>query len=303
MQAQKIVYILLLLISTTYSAWAQKFVNLDNRWRMIAYPNWVGTHPYLTFFKDSTAIKGRYYYQSYTSIDSTLQIAEPTGDYYREEKGIVYYYNPTRYPDTLIEQIYYNFNLGVGDSIDLRNNYPLKVVKIDSITLLDGSKRKRWELSTRRFVVNRYWVEGIGAIDLETLRPPVAAISDGANSFSCYFYKNELLYSYPYGVGNNDGLSCAPRLGADPVSTRDIRELSSLQVLQNYGDGQLAFRLEDPGQYQCKLFNATGALLEQKALSQGNNHFSLTAFPKGIYFLQVFDLKNLRQKTLKLIWQ
>ncbi|MBK9488777.1 MAG: T9SS type A sorting domain-containing protein [Haliscomenobacter sp.] len=230
------------------------------------------------------------------------KIAEPTGDYYRRKRNRLLLQS-ARYPDTLIEQIYYNFNLGVGDSIDLRNNYRLKVVKIDSITLLDGSKRKRWELSTRLFAVNLYWVEGIGAIDLETLRPPVATISDGANSFSCYFYKNELLYSYPYGVGNNDGLSCAPRLGADPVSTRDVRELSSLQVLQNYGDGQLSFRLEDPGQYQCKLFNAVGALLEQKALSQGNNHFSLTAFPKGVYFLQVFDLKNLQQKTLKLIWQ
>ncbi|AEE53369.1 T9SS type A sorting domain-containing protein [Haliscomenobacter hydrossis] len=302
MQAQKIVYIILLFISTTYSARAQKFVNLDNRWRMIAYPNWVGTHPYLTFFKDSVEIEGKYYYQRYTSVDPTLQNIDTTREYYREVAGIVYYYSDPGSTNRPQERVIYNFNLNVGDSIDLIT-YRLKVVKIDSITLLDGSTRKRWELSTRQFAVNLYWVEGIGAIDLETLRPPVAAISDGANSFSCYFYKNELLYSYPYGVGNNDGLSCAPRLGADPVSTRDVRELSRLQVLQNYGDGQLSFRLEDPGQYQCKLFNALGALLEQKALSQGNNHFSLTAFPKGIYFLQVFDLKNLRQKTLKLIWQ
>ena len=298
MQAQKNVCILLLLISAAFSLQAQKFVSLENRWRMATL--YRGEfYAYLTFFRDSVEIEGKYYYQRY---DSIFQSLEASDDYYREEAGIVYYYNDNGIPNIPKERVIYNFNLVVGDSIQYSNSYRLKVVKIDSITLLDGSRRKRWELSTRHFRYNRYWVEGIGAIDLETLRPHIAISTDGASDFSCYFHKNELLYSNIYHEGNNGGLSCSPKL-ADPVSTRDLQELKSLKVLQNLGDGELIFQLNDPGHYQSKLFNTMGALLEQKTVSQGTNRLTLAALPRGIYFLQVIDLNNFRQKTLKLIRQ
>lgn len=111
--------------------------------------------------------------------------------------------------------------------------------------------------------------EGIGAIDIETLKPHIATLPH-VSDFSCYFHKNELLYSNIYHVGNNGGLSCSPKL-ADPVSTRDLQELKSLDVLQNLGDGELIYHLNEPGNYHSKLFNAMGALLEQKAVSQGTN--------------------------------
>lgn len=302
MPAQKIVYILLLLISAAVSLQAQKFVNLDNRWRMIAYPNWVGTHPYLTFFKDSVEIEGKYYYQRYTSVDSTLQVIDATGEYYREEAGIIYHRWNNRYPFLPKEIVIYNFNLNVGDSIDLVN-YRLKVVKIDSINLLDGSKRKRWEFSSNRrfFYYNLYWVEGIGSLNLETLRPELATLTDGAHSFSCYFYKDELLYISPYDPGNNAGMTCATRLGADPVSTRNLQELASLTILQNQGDGEIIFQLNEPGKYQYHLYNATGAMLQQSLLAQGTHRISLAPLPHGIYFLRILDTEHWQQKTLKLV--
>lgn len=303
MQAHKFVYILLLLLPTVASLQAQKFVNLDNRWRIIA-SNWGFIHPYLTFFKDSVEIEGKYYYQRYTSIDSNLQVINATGEYYREEAGVVYYYGNYLNPNFPEELVMYNFNLNVGDSISFRY-YGLKVIKTDSITLLDGSKRKRWEFSSNRkfFSSNLNWVEGIGSLNLQTLRPDLATLIDSGSNFSCYFYKGELLYSSPSHPGNNAGQSCAPRLGADPVSTRDLQELKSLEVLQNLGDGELIYQLNEPGNYHSKLFNAMGALLEQKAVSQGTNRLTLDTLPRGIYFLQVVDRSTFRQKTLKLIRQ
>lgn len=303
MQTQKIGYILLLVISATVSLQAQKFVNLENRWRIVA-SNWGFIHPYLTFFKDSIEIEGKYYYQRYTSIDSSLQVIDATGEYYREEAGVVYYYGSYLNPNFPKELVMYNFNLNVGDSISF-SYYRLKVINIDSITLLDGSKRKRWEFSSnRRFISSKiYWVEGIGSLSLQTLRPDLATLIDSGNDFSCYFHKGELLYSSPSHPGNNAGQSCATRLGADPVSTRDLQELKSLEVLQNLGDGELIFHLNESGNYQTRLFNAVGALLEQKAVSQGTNRLTLAALPRVIYFLQVIDLNNFRQKTLKLTRQ
>lgn len=301
MQAQKIVYILLLLFSAFFSLQAQKIVNLENRWRMIA-SNWGFTHPYLTFFKDSVEIEGKYYYQRYTSIDSSLQVIDATGEYYREEAGVVYYYGSYLNPNFPKELVLYNFNLNVGDSISFRY-YGLKVINIDSITLLNGSKRKCWEFSSNRrfFSSNLYWVEGIGSLNLQTLRPDLATLIDSGNNFSCYFYKGELLYSSPSHPGNNAGQSCAPRLGADPVSTRNIRELTSIEVLQNKGDGTIIFQLNEPGKYQCHLYNVTGALLEQKSFDQGIHRVSLSTFSQGMYFLRVIDTEKLQQKTLRIV--
>lgn len=303
MYAHKFVYIILLLFSTVTSLQAQKFVNLDNRWRIIA-SNWGFIHPYLTFFKDSVEIEGKHYYQRYTSIDSSLQVVNPTGEYYREEAGIVYYYGSYLNPNFPKELVMYNFNLKVGDSINF-SYYRLKVINIDSITLLDGSKRKRWEFSSNsRFISSKiYWVESIGSLSLQTLRPDLATLLDSGNDFSCYFYKGELLYSSPSHPGNNAGQSCAPRLGADPVSTRNLQELTSIEVLQNQGDGTIVFQLNEPGKYQYHLYSATGALLEQKTLGQGVHHVSLGAFPQGMYFLRVMDTEKLQQKTLKIVKQ
>lgn len=302
MQARKFVYIVLLLFSTVTSLQAQKFVNLDNRWRIIA-SNWGFIHPYLTFFKDSVEIEGKYYYQRYTSIDSNLQVIAPTGEYYREEAGIVYYYGSYLNPNFPKELVVYNSNLNVGDSISF-SYYRLKVINIDSITLLDGSKRKRWEFSSNsRFISSKiYWVEGIGSLSLQTLRPDLATLLDSGNDFSCYFYKGELLYSSPSHPGNNAGQSCAPRLGADPVSTRNLQELNSLEVLQNRGDGEVVFQLNESGHYQCHLYTATRAVLEQKMLGQGVHRISLLEFPKGMYFLRILDTERWQQKTLKVVW-
>lgn len=293
MQAQKIGYILLLLTCVAFSAKAQKFVSLDNRWRMDRQ-DWSATYKYITFFKDSVEIDGKYYYQSY---DSVVNVLTPRRDYFRQEGGIVYYYWDNGSPNGPKEQVIYNFNMAVGDSIVYHNNYRLKVVKIDSISLLDGSKRKRLELTTNYFRYNLYWVEGIGGIDIETLRPHYATISDGTSTFSCYFYKNEARYSNQYYAEG-----CALNL-ANPVSTHNLQELTSIEVLQNQGDGTIVFQLNEPGKYQYHLYSATGALLEQKTLGQGVHHVSLGAFPQGMYFMRVIDTEKLQQKTLKIVKQ
>ena len=101
MQAQKIGYILLLVISATVSLQAQKFVNLENRWRM-TFIDRGQTYAYLTFFKDSVEIGGKYYYQPYDSIVQNLTVHD---EYYREEAGIVYRFQHSGVPGTPNEQV------------------------------------------------------------------------------------------------------------------------------------------------------------------------------------------------------
>lgn len=296
MKTRKIIYALLLFSGLAHFVSAQKFVNLENRWRMTLF-NRGQTYAYLTFFKDSIEIGGKYYYRPCDSIVNKIEIKD---DYYREEAGIVYQFRHTGIPGASNEEVLYNFNMAVGDSIVYNNNFRLKVINIDSITLLNGTKRKRLELYARSRPYNFFWVEGIGAIDFETLRPNIAS-APHVSDFSCYFHKNELLYSNPYHEGSNGGLSCSPKL-ADSVNTHNFQELNSLEILQNQGDGQVIFQLNESGRYQCHLYTATGAVLEQKMLGQGVHRISLLEFPKGMYFLRIMDTERWQQKTLKVLW-
>jgi hypothetical protein len=67
------------------------------------------------------------------------------------------------------------------------------------------------------------------------------------------------------------------------------------------GDGNISFRLENPGQYHCKVYNAFGSLLQTQIARQGENFISTTSYPKGIYSLQIYEIENQRQKTFKVL--
>jgi hypothetical protein len=284
---------------------AQKWVNLNNRWTtsVCCSGGGFGQGSFYTasFFKDSVFMKDHYYYQLYTSIDSLLQIVNPTNEYYREEKGIVYYLDKYGSPEVII----YNFNLTKGDSITYytgSNGRIIKVISVDTIELLNGEKRKRWSLldkGSKNLPSNiRHWVEGIGAIEFVTFYPRLLFFFDVFGGVICYFFKEQ----YLFGVYKGD---CPNRLGPrqGPVSTRDIATLTSFRLLQNTGDGNIRFHLDAPGRYRCQVFDAMGKQLQSPPVSQGVNNVSLTDSPKGIYILHIYDLENQQQMGLKVVRQ
>jgi len=276
----------------------QRWLNLDNRWRVIGECTGgfgVGTYPSLNFFKDSVEINGQYYYELYQSVDSTLQVSTPTQQFFREERGIVYQLDGTK----ANEEIIYNFNLKTGDSIVYGKNLNktvVIVVAVDTVTLLDSSKRKRWTLTNPKNPnAIRHWIEAIGSVEFATMAPYAMFFSDCVSSFSCYFFKDQYLYG--------QGTTCPKRLGSDPVSTKQVFTLKGIKVIRNLGDGNISFRLENSGQYQCKIYDTQGKLLKTQPIQQGNNHCTVADFPKGVYFLNIYDYENNLQKTLKILHQ
>lgn len=278
---------------------AQKMISVDNRWNFYNPGDFsgYGRGIYASFFKDSVEIDGKYYYQTYSTTDSTFQDATATHNFYREENGIVY----QRDERLKSEEIIYNFNLNAGDSIIyLFGTFQqiVKVLAVDSIKLLDKTTRKRLTLYNPRYAMKesnfRYWIEGIGGL-VQTFNPSLMYASDGTSSLSCFFHKGD--YTYGYYIDK-----CPDKLGRIIIdNTKEITPLQGVQLLQNLGDGNISFRLENPGQYQCKVYNTLGSLLQTQIARQGDNFISVTSFPKGIYFLQVYDLENQRQKTFKLL--
>lgn len=276
---------------------AQKMIDIDNRWNFYNPGDFsgYGRGVYTSFFKDSVEIEGKYYYRAYSTSDSTFQKVYPGSELYREENGVVY----SRHENGNAEEMIYNFNLNVGDSIMYDFfPWPIKVLAIDSIELANKTKRKRLTMYTPNYPIKesnfRYWIEGIGGA-FQTFQPSLMYASDGGSPLTCFFHKEE----YVHGVYED---KCLEKLGPIIIdNTREIKTLTGVQILQNMGNGNISFRLEDPGHYQYRIYNTQGSLLQIQSASQGDHSASAVTFPKGMYLLQIYDLKNLRQKTFKFL--
>lgn len=141
----------------------------------------------------------------------------------------------------------------------------------------------------------RSYIKGIGSTLLGTFAPE--QIFDGVGVlFNCFYSRGEYLF------GSYEP-RCVNIYHKFPLGTETIQELEGLQITQHTGDGNFVFELKNKGKYGCKIYNAQGAMLSNPLVNQGSNHVSLVDFPKGMYFIQVYELESQRQKTLKMLWQ
>lgn len=287
--------------SFTRLAFAQRMIDVDNRWRFYQPGDFSGYGRgfYAVFFKDSIEINGKFYLQAYVTTDSTFQDVSATNEFYREENGMLYQRNER----LKSEELLYNFNLNEGDSIVYAVDFfpsrqqVIKVLKVDIIQLHNQDKRKRLTVYNPQYGKRnfRYWIEGIGGT-FQTFNPKLMYISDGGSSLSCFFHKDE----YTYGEYDD---KCPEKLGRIIIDNiREVQPLQGVQLLQSRGDGNISFRLENPGHYHFKVYNTLGSLLKTQAIRQGDHFVDVTKFPKGIYFLQIYDQQAQRQKTYKFLY-
>ena len=146
-----------------------------------------------------------------------LEIYRPSEDdsfrgspYYLREIGKkVYFLNaiPDRNGQIGAEELLYDFGLAVGDTMPLPayfsppNGYSLYVAETDSVTLEDGSRRKRWTLLCKPGPgkdplpgTAQQWIEGIGATDA-FLQPGYGCTADaGPGPLLCVAYAGEVIY-------------------------------------------------------------------------------------------------------------
>ena len=280
---------------------AQKMVSVDNRWYFydLSPPKYHSVE-FAAFFKDSVQINGHFYYQLYRTVDSAYHDVESSKVFFREEKGIVYRWNNSNNTEDTI----YNFNLKVGqtmtyDRFDVSPTYQTIAIvySVDTVELLDGSKRRKISVYNPRFLSGGYYIrsfiEGIGNIELGTFAPEQIFDNVGV-VFRCFYQKGQYVF------GNHDG-RCRDIYQNFPLTVSKIEELKNLKLIQHTGNGTISFHLENVGNYSCKVYNALGATLFTPVVRQGLNQISVRDLPKGIYFVQVYDLENRRQKTLKFV--
>lgn len=224
----------------------------------------------------SSLINGKEYYQVLRADKEFSKNWSGTGHYIRYENNIVY----TPWLDTEAEVI--NFNLEVGDTFSVippQFGVELVVDKIDTVTLLDGEPRRRWQLrcswDDEPPLVFGYteWIEGIGNIDGLFATDNMCVFDAPSNYILCLYKDNTILYDSP------EYNTCW-----DETASLNTFEKLHLKLVPNPAYDRLTILDLDEPFRSIAIYDLSGKLrFEGKSASIAIDNFS-----PGIYMLVIF---------------
>ena len=210
----------------------------------------------------------------------------------------VYYINEAQhvfYSQILLnneEVLLYDFSLEEGDTTEVLTTAwcgeygltSLKVIEIDSIELINNTKRKRWQLQSIDSYSNFetvYWIEGVGStFGLYMSSCNYTDLHGHKYDLQCYYEDNIHLYQSPLSD------SCSVFW----VSSVEDYEEDDLNFVTYPNPAADNFTIELKGHYNTsamhyKLMDLTGKIVQKGSLI--NNNVSVSGLESGVYVVYV----------------
>jgi hypothetical protein len=276
----------LLMSIGTYSLYGQVFVSPSNEWFADDCCFSLGQtncYTYKYWFGDTVIINSVTYLRLNSNNPQSLF---EVGEYYREENGIVFMKRNINETEMKI----YNFSLIVGEEFAIGNpgnNFSIKVLSIDSITLNSGEKRKRLNIaSLLDSNITTFWIEGIGA-GLSPMNTLYMFTLDCWNNFNC-FHKDGFV---EYQTGD-----------CDLSASKDLEPSEPSFILSpNPATNQVRFVRADAQPLNRIFISVTdmnGRTVWQSFANTNNGDYiewQTNDTPAGIYFYAIQDNKGLVQ--------
>ena len=266
--------LLFILVGFCTTGYSQKFVSEDNVWVtertqwLITQPGSIITHIQYKF-QDKHEINGTEYYYLYFSEDQGPFQKDMYGVSYREDDSGHVYALSSGIP----EQLFYNFNLEVGDIYTLPVfDQDYEVLEVDTISLLDGNEIRRWVYDFPPGAEDYFVLEGIGIVS-DPLRPWRFRTSDVEELLHCFYKDGRLVYQ------NDDNRMCNEIL----AGTEDkIQSSFSLSVIDNH------VRVEgsDLNDIDISIHSVIGQLIEG-GLINSDTYRLRSELESGIYYAQL----------------
>ena len=232
-------------------------------------PGWPMYIQRYTFDADSVLLNGKYYHELIYSNSMSGGPWVGDGTFFREAEGRIF-----RLFGNLPEQLIYDFNMGIGDSLPgFGPTQATRYVKeVEAITLLDGTPRKRIILES--VCGESDWIEGAGQLDDLFYSWNFCTTADGTHYYiRCFSTNGELLYLRP-------DLS-----GCYTTSTTNLAQ-GKVLVFPNPTSDVLTIQLDDNQTItQVFLYNSLGqkVLSQSEFATQGDIRLSVRGLPSGCY--------------------
>jgi len=244
-----------------------------NQWNEVSYSMFgdVSSRRY-NFDSDIIFRNGNTYLELNISTDEMGSGWEGTGRYFRSNANQVYEWIDDS------DYLLYDFSLNVGDTFIVQetNDWPeatkLVVTAVDSITLLDQSKRKRLVLECENGVGEHVWVEGMG--DLRgLLSVKLSCALDVNENLLCFSFDEEVLYQDP------DEGECWLT-----TSTEDLKP-ENLALYPNPASDRIFIsgeRSNRPMEYT--IYSSVGINMRAGKTTDGS--ISVSGLPQGVYLIE-----------------
>lgn len=265
----------------------ESLVSQSNQWNEVSY-DFQGNafSRRYTFSTDSTSTNGNWYHELLTSGDESGDILENTGKYFRESDSKIYQLVDNE------DYIIYDFSLMEGDTFTIAEtmNTPetkLIVSHVDSVSLIDDSKRKRLFLRCEgdpdgALYGERIWIEGLG--DLQGLLSVDRSCTTDQNvELLCFYTGDQVLYE-----DDSEG-------GCWITGTEELEDYG-IEVFPNPTKNRLVIRgLERMIDYRLHSSNGITTIT-----GQTNGEIDMNSLTSGIYFLEFYiGGKSIITKVMK----
>lgn len=227
-----------------------------------------------------TLIDNKTYIKLGRSLDSTFNAQNATfiGGY-REENKRYYFVFPN---SDSTEQILYDFNLSVNDTLRFDNPYAfgirtVQVTGIDSI-LIQGTFRKKYELFSKYHLTSEYgqidtWIEGIGSTN-GIIYSGLIGI-DINYSLICFHQNNELVY-----VNSPNGTCYYKELGLEQLSGQKLTS-----IFPNPATNQVSIEYSGTPfeNYSFEILDQLGRIVVSENQFESAFNVNTNSLPIGIY--------------------
>jgi hypothetical protein len=283
MKAQFVLFSFLLSVSISYSQSNYPLIEAGKVWSVANFdPNNGPTTTTSYKFENDTLINGKNYYLTYDCyLDSTLSNWGIYDNIFVREDSLGNVYRLINNT----EQLLYNFNMEVGDSIFTGYQIGFQDVyaSVDSVdsVLINGNLRKRIIFDS---YFNEIWIEGIGSLT-HILYPFSKSMSTLWYDLLCVILGGSTVYQnsqfedcYLYVVGNydKDNIKLHIKIIPNPLHDRSVVNFlnSSNEI------------------WQMEIVNVTGEIKRSQTITGNQIEIVRHELPPGMYLLRLTSEKD-----------
>lgn len=202
-----------------------------------------------------------------------------TQSYFKEKNGKV-----SKYYDDGSEELIYNFNVKIGDTLvrfPSRPLFNLIVTKIDTVVFEDAKPRKRIHLLCEGENNNfYYWIEGMGGIDAFLYSDICTIFDSPVLDLRCFYENGVKVYQ--------------DSLVQDCLISK-VKDTENIELIKIYPNPasdllHIDIKLEVDAKYTYDIMDTQGRIVKSGNLrGLGHSTLDINTLPKGMYFINILN--------------
>ena len=213
-------------------------------------------------------------YRELTVLYDELNYTVPFGLLREEGKKVYLRRYSTAIPHIMEEEVYYDFNLQVGDLFEVgyvdEPEY-IQLMAIEEVILEDGSVRNKYVFNEGWLMEEpEVWIEGIGSLSGIDWRYIPGWAASGFAYLQCYFEDENLVWT-------------------DGECWDDVEETVAEQVSVYPNPAKKNVLIKGIEPTEVQVYNALGQLVKTV---RDANEIPVTDLPEGVYLLRITDVEG-----------